>query len=326
MSPNLDRVNPQAYVDARWHALLRAAVDLGVPEEDAPALVRRVLADQHRRIRRAEDPDPLVHAALADAVRGPHESRRPPWRVLAGTIGALAVVVAAVAVTRPHHPPIDHLEPGQVPSVFGYDGRAAQDLLTSLGLEVAVEPTRACEVEDRAIGTDPPRGAAYDRGDPITLYTAVPASITCLTDYQQRAMAWQLIDFANGRGPGPPFAEHVFVYAGDGPTTVTELTHDEAADPAAWAGTGVLDVLRDATSQVRLTDDRPLTYAAPALRISSASEGVGACHLPDPAAASTADAFAAVIVSPTREGCPLRLKVYRREGRVSTVALYAGSS
>ena len=323
-------MDPQEYADARWHALLRAAVDLGVGEDEAPAVVRRVLAAQRRGIRRAEDPDPLVHAALAAEVRGPQERRhppwRPPWRRLAGAAAALAAVMTAVALLRPDEPPIDHLDDDQVPSLFGFDRADAEELLTGLGLEVTVEPTRACEVEDRAIATDPPRGAGFDRGDPITLYTAVPANITCLTDYQQRATAWRLIEFAQGRGPGPPFADRVFVYTGEGPTTVTELTHDEAVDPAAWAGTGVLEALRAATSRVRLTDDRPLTYAAPTLRITSASEGVGDCGTPDPTATSTQDAFAALILPPTGKGCPLRFKVYRREGRVSSVALYAGSS
>lgn len=319
-------MDPQEYADARWHSLLRAAVDLGVDEDDAPVLVRRVLAAQRRRIRHAEDPDPLVHAALAEEVRGPVETPRPPWRRVGGALAALATVLAVVALTRHDEPPLDHLDDDQVPSVFGFGRAAAEDLLTGRGLDVTVEPTRACEVEGRAIGTDPTRGATYDRGDPITLFTAVPASITCLTDYQQRALAWQLLDFANDRGPGPRFAAHVFVYAGDGPAAVTELTRDEAADPAAWAGTGVLEALREATSTVRLVDDRPLTYAVPALRITGASEGVGACSLPDPALASTPDAFTALILSPTRKGCPLRLKVYRRNGRVSTVALYAGPS
>jgi hypothetical protein len=320
-------VDPQEYLDARWHALLRAAVDLGIDEEDAPAVVRRVLAAQQRRIRRAEDPDPLVHAALELEVRGPQgsrPSRRPPWRALAGIAAATAVVLAVVALTRPDEPPVDHLDDDQVPSVFGYGRAAAEDLLIGLGLEVTLEPMRACEVEGRAIGTEPPRGATYDRGDPITLYTAVPSSITCLTDYQQRSTAWQLLDFANGRGEGPPFADRVLVRAGDG--TATLLSHDAATDPAAWADTGVLEALRAATSRVRLTDDRPLTYAVPALRIVGADEGFGRCGPPPRPLADTGDAFAALVFSPTRVGCPLRLQVHRDAAhRVAAVELYPAS-
>lgn len=318
-------MDPQAYVDARWHALLRAAVDLGVPEEDAPALVRGVLAAQRRRIRRAEDPDPLVHAALAGAVPGPRPARRrPPWRVVAGSLGALAVVVAAVAVTRPDRPPTDHLDPDQVPSVFGYSERAARELLAGLGLEVRVQPIRACEVAGRALGSDPQRGAAYRPGDSITLYSAVPASITCLTDYQRRATAWQLVDLAAGRGSGPVFADRVLVYTGVGAPTV--LTRDQASDPAAWAQTGVLDDLLRAVSGVLLTAERPPTYAVPAVRIVPAAEGLGSCAPPQPPVADGGDAFAVLVLAPSRSGCPLRLVVYREDGAVDAVALYAGSS
>ena len=314
----------QAYVDARWHALLRAAIDLGVAEEDAPALIRQVLSDQHRRIRRAEDPDPLVHAALAESVRGPRPTRRPPWRVLAGTIGAVAVVLAAVAVTRPDPPPTHPHDPDHVPSVFGYGDQAAHDLLAGLGLEVTVEPIRACEVAGRAVGTYPQRGSAFEPGDPITLFTAVPASITCLTDYQRRATAWQLIDLAGGRGSGPPFAARVLVYAGAGSRTV--LTRAQAADPQAWARTGVLATLQRAVSGVLLTDDRPVTYAVPAIRTMPATDGLGACGVPEPAVAGSGDAFAVLVLSPSRSHCPLRLEVYREDGAVDAVALYAGSS
>lgn len=319
-------MDPQEYLDARWHALLRAAVDLGADEEDALAVVRRVLAAQRRRIRRAEDPDPLVHAALELEVRGPQETReprRPPWRAIVGVAAAAGLVLGVVALTRPDEPPVDHLDDDQVPSAFGYGRVAAEDLLTGLGLEVTLEPVRACEIEGRVIGSDPPRGSTYERGDPITLYTAVPSSITCLTDYQERSTAWQLLDFANGRGAGPPFADRVGVRSADG--TASVLDHDAAADPAAWADTGVLDALRTATARVQLTDDRPLTYAVPALRIIGADEDFGPCPAPPPLAGAD-DAFAVLVFSPTRAGCPLRVQVSRDDAhRVESVALYPSS-
>lgn len=318
-------MDPQEYADARWHSLLRATVELGIDEDDAPAVVRRVLAAQHRRIRRADDPDPLVLGALEQEVRGRAAPRRPAWRALAGAVLAAAAVLAVVALTRPDEPPVDRLDADQVPSLFGFGRAPAQQLLTSLGLEVTVEPTRACEVADRVIGTDPGRGATYERGDPITLYTAVPANITCLTDYQQRSAAWQLVDLATGRGPGPPFADRVLVYTGDGSATV--LTRTQAADPDAWSGTGVLAALRTAAGRVRLIDDNPLTYAAPALRVVRATEALGSCGVPEPVAPGAGEEFAALILAPTRAGCPLRLEVYREVGgRIRAVALYAGSS
>ena len=63
-------MDPREYVDARWSALIRAAVLLGASEADAPTIVRQVLDDNERRIRRAEDPDPLIHRALTAAIPG----------------------------------------------------------------------------------------------------------------------------------------------------------------------------------------------------------------------------------------------------------------
>src|SRR4051812_40759786 len=169
-------MDPQDYRDARWHSLLRAAEDLGVEPEAAPGLVEQVLARQQRRIRRAEDPDPLVHAALADAVLGPpatapREHRRR-WLAVAGLTAALVAVGAAFALTRPQPPPTDHLRADQIPSLFGYDGEAARALLEKRGLEVSLRPFRSCEVRDRVVASAPPAGASYQRGDRVVVYTA----------------------------------------------------------------------------------------------------------------------------------------------------------
>src|SRR6478609_1352813 len=114
-------MDPREYRDARWHALLRAAEDLGVADEQAPELVEQVLASQQRRIRRAEDPDPLVRRALSDAVLGSPErpAHRGRWPAVAVLATALAAVGAVIALTRPEPPSADHLAADQVPSLFG---------------------------------------------------------------------------------------------------------------------------------------------------------------------------------------------------------------
>lgn len=195
-------MDPAEYLDARWYALVRAAVDLGAPEQDAPALVREVLADNARRIRRAEDPDPLVHDALRDAVLGPppRTTRNRRWPAVA-VVAALVAVGTVVALTRPDGPPADRLTDDQVPSLFGYDAGSARALLQDRGLDVTLRPRRACEVLDRVLGSIPPAGAPYERGDEIVVYTSLPADVDCLSDYTDRETAWRLLDFANGRGP-----------------------------------------------------------------------------------------------------------------------------
>lgn len=314
-------MDPAEYRDARWYALLRTAADLGVPDEEAPALVQRVLDDHRRAIRRADDPDPIVQGALHDAVHPPpahQRSRR--WLAIAGLACALAAVGVVVVLTRPADPPPDHLRHDQVPSVFGYDAEHARTLLEGRGMEVTIRQLRACEVLDRALGSDPPAGSGFDRGDPVTLFTALPADVDCLADYTDRETAWQLLDFANGRGPAPPFADRVFVYPGDARPVVLEGA--TASERDGWAGSGVLDGLRDATAEVLLVTERPLRYAVPAIRIVRADEGLGTCGVPSPSVAGSADAFALLLRPPDRDGCGVRLDVYRDDGAIEAVAYY----
>jgi PASTA domain-containing protein len=319
----LGGVDPREYLDARWYALVRSAVDLGVPEEDAPALVQRVLDENRRAIRRAGDPDPLVHEALRDAALGPPPRRRRRWLGVAVLAAALTAIGLGVLLTRPVQPPTDRLRGDQVPSWFGYDGGDARALLESRGLRVTLEPFPSCEVYGRVVATDPPPGITYHRGDAIRVYTSLPSDITCLTDYQDRATAWTLLDFANGRGPAPAFADRVFVYADDAAPMV--LDHDAAVDPDGWAGTGVLDALRKASQRVSLVSRYPVRYAIPAIRITRADEGLGSCGVPDPAVAGTGDAFAVLVRPPDRTGCGVRLDVFRQDDAIVAVALYSGA-
>jgi hypothetical protein len=303
-------MDPREYHDARWFALLRSAEDLGLTEEEAPAVVRRVLDAQQRRIRRSDDPDPLVQQALRDAVLGqPAGPTHRPWRGLLALAAVVAVVGGLVLVTRPDEPPLDHLRADQVPSLFGYDGARARRLLSDRGLDVTVQPFRSCEVMDRVLNSDPPAGTPYQPGDRITVFTAIPQDIVCLTDYDDRATAWQLLDFANGRGPGPEFADRVFVYAGDRPAVV--LRGDEASDPDAWRDTGVLSALHRASERVVRVSEHPLRYDVPAIRVIGAGDELGRCGVPDPTVAGDDQAFSLVVRPPGGRGCGVRVDLYR---------------
>lgn len=321
-------MDPLDYRDARWFALLRAATEIGVPEQDAPALVERVLARHQRRIRRAEDPDlvvlPAVRAASEDLLSG-GRAERPVrrWRGPAVLVAVLALVAAGVALTRPEQPLPDRLRADQVPSLFGYDEADARALLEARGLRVEVEPFRACEVSGRVLASDPPTGARYDEGDAVTVYSAVPADVACLTDYQDRVTAWQLLEFADGRGPAPPFDDRVFVYPGQGPPLI--LDRSAAEDPAAWSSSGVLDGLRSAARRVALVDEHPLTYAVPGIEVAPTADGTGPCGVPSTAATGSGDGFALSVTSPSGTGCPARVEVYRSGGAIVAIA-YAPAS
>src|SRR6478752_6053686 len=319
-------MDPQDYRDARWHSLLRTAEGLGVDPEQAPGLVDAVLSAQKRRIRRAEDPDPLVRQALTDAILGPPDpGPRRRWPAVVALVIAVATAGAVVALTRPVPPPADHLDADQMPSLFGYDGAAAAALLEKRGLEVQRRPFRSCEVRDRVVASAPAAGATVDRGDRVVVYTALPADVSCLTDYGERELAWQLLDFANGHGSAPAFAPRVWVYPSDGPARV--LSSTEAADRVSWQGTEVLSALRKASSDVALVQEHPLTYAIPAVRVVDVTDGLGECGVPTPSVAGTADVVAFIVRSADRTGCPLRVEVYRDgDRRIESVALYPASS
>jgi hypothetical protein len=350
-------MEPREYVDARWSALVRAAVLLGASEAEAPDLVRQVLADNQRRIRRAKDPDPLVHRALAAAipqseltrfgaeqdletrremlmdsdeqpapapVGPPPRSRRRRWPLAAAATVALvtAGVTTTMTLRDTDDRPGDTLRADQVPSLFGYDVASAQAMLSQRGLAVTLRPLRACEVQDRVVATDPPTGTTYSPGDPITVYTSVPADITCLTDYQDVAAGWQFLDFANDRGTAPAFTDRVVVYYSDGPGTIVR----HAEDAAHWEGTRVLSAVRRATERVALVDDDPLTYALPTLDVRDADETTtDGCGAPD--VGGPGQALSLVIGAPAdRTSCPVRVDLYRHRGLIDAVVLYPGLS
>jgi hypothetical protein len=245
--------------------------------------------------------------------------------VAAALVATVAVAGTVIALTRPQPPPADHLSADQMPSLFGYDGAAASALLEERGLVVQQRPFRSCEVRDRVVASEPPAGATVDVGDRVVVYTSLPADVSCLTDYGQREVAWQLLDFANGHAAAPPFAPRVWVYAGDGPARI--LTAEDARDPSGWQPTGVLSALQEASSDVALVQAHPLTYAVPAVRVVDVTEGLGRCGVPDPSVAGTADVVAFVVRSADRTGCPLRLEVHRDpEHRIESVVLYPASS
>ena len=74
------------YVAARYGRLIEHAVLLGCAEGEAGTYVDQVLLDQRKRIRKAEDPDPLVQEALERAIAGTPERGAGPgrWSARAG--------------------------------------------------------------------------------------------------------------------------------------------------------------------------------------------------------------------------------------------------
>lgn len=211
------------YVAARYGRLIEYAVRLGCSEDEARVYVDRVLLDQGQKIRRAEDPDPLVKEALEHAISGaPHRRRsRAPFVAI-----GLVAVVAAVAVAVTYRP-----APKPMPSLFALDRTQAERLLGDRGYDVVFLPFLACEPSGLVLGSEPIPGTRVRQGATVTVRTAAPSDAVCETGRTPRSDAWQFVGFARG-GAIPEFADHVDVSV-DGGSAVT-LTHDDAAHPDRW--------------------------------------------------------------------------------------------
>ena len=164
-------MEPQEYVAARYGRLLEYAVELGAPEGQAHEYVDHVLVTQQRAIRRAEDTDPVVRAALERAVRHEPEPTRSPWPIVGLVLVALVAVVA-YALTRP-----PDTEP--MPSLFALDGEGAESLLTEAGYDVVLRPARECEPLGQVLGSDPRAGDPVEAGSSVAVFTAVPSGSDC---------------------------------------------------------------------------------------------------------------------------------------------------
>lgn len=156
--------------------------------------------------------------------------RRPRWTPFVAAAAVLALVAGSTWWLGRPDSPDPAPATSAVPSVFGYDAATAQRVLEDAGFEVDTTPDPICsEVPGRAVGTTPPPGTRTE--GPISLrVTAVPSSGRCSTGW--RSEAWQLVDFAQGLGPGPDWAPTVTLRVDEEPSVV--LTRDDVADPDRW--------------------------------------------------------------------------------------------
>jgi len=218
----------------------------------------------------------------------------PPrrWPVLAAAAAVVVAVLAATGVvalqrdtdTSPSGevtvPRVDFqayspsLTAGQIPSVFAYDGASARSMLEGLGLTVTVEPDYVCNTPGRATRTNPRVGTTYSAGHTVTLFvTEEPPTARCAPDTQED-LAWQLLDFANGRGPAPAFADEVWV-AANGESA--EIPASLAADPTAWVDGTPLGVLRQLSQEAHEVIGSSQGFETPQLFV-SISDPASSCH------------------------------------------------
>ena len=196
-------MNVDEYVAARYGRLLERAVELGAPEGLASEYVDQVLLDQQKAIRKAEDPDPVVHAALERAVLDEPRAGRSPWPFVGVALAAVGVAVAVVLTQDPTTDPM--------PPLFGYTGEQAAVLLGESGYDVVLRPVRECEPLGQVLTSDPRAGEPVERGAQVQVFTAVPSGSLCEAQYIRRGDAWAFLDFAISGSTAPAFARTVTI-------------------------------------------------------------------------------------------------------------------
>lgn len=180
-----------------------------------------------------------------------HKRRRGPLPILAAVALVVAIVAGGTALWKQEHPSgvagrSDTQAAEGIPSVFAYDTASAKKMLSDAGLAVTITPMPDCGPAGRAVRTRPTTGTPFEPGSPVNLFVTAPHPLASCLDPANETLAWQLLDFANGRGPAPRFAPEVSVYVDGGRTT---LSGDEAADLDNWTPDSALGVLAAATRQ-----------------------------------------------------------------------------
>jgi hypothetical protein len=266
-----------------------------------------VLLEQRKRIRRAEDPDPLVLEALERAINGtPERSRRT------GPLVAVALLVAAVAVgvVVTYRP-----TPDSLPSLFALTGDQAEEFLESQGYDVSLEQARSCEPPGLVVGSDPPSGGSVREGATVTVRTSVLSGSHCEPAFPRRLAAWEFVQFALGRGPAPDFASAVDV-AVDGGAPV-RLTGDVA---------GTLLTLDDVTTAIAdaARQTRHAESGLPRLVVTFTSPPDSWCGVtrPDVVDGRSSIRFEIDPRPDGDSGCPLTVDLYRTESLIDAVVVY----
>ncbi len=297
----------EQYVVARRGRLIEHAVQLGCAEGEAVGHVDQVLLEQRKRIRRAEDPDPLVREALERAISGDPERTRRTGPLIAVGLVAVAVALGVVVTYRP--------APDPLPSLFALNGEQAEQLLESQGYDVSLEQARSCEPPGLVVGSDPPSGGPVREGATVTVRTSVLSGSHCAPAFPRRLAAWEFVLFALGRGPAPHFASSVTVVVdGDGPV---RLTGD--------AGAGLLR-LDDVTSPIAeaARQTRPVESGLPRLVVTFTSPPASWCGVDLPDVADDRSAVR-LMIDPrpdARRGCPLTVDLYRTDSLIDAVVVY----
>ena len=295
------------YVAARYGRLVEHAVRLGCAESEAGAYVDQVLHEQRKRIRRADDPDPLVHEALERAISGGPERDRRIGPLIAVGVVAIAVAVGVVATYRPR--------PDPLPSLFALNGAQAEEYLEGKGFDVSLEQARSCEPPGLVVDSDPPSGGEVREGATVTVRTSVLAGSQCEYNYPRRMAAWEFVQYALGRGPAPDFASTVVVVVDDG--APVRLTGDAATELLA------LDDVKNPIAEAA-RETRPAESGLPRLVVTFTHPPADWCGVAlPPVVVDRSSTRFKIDAHPDGDvGCPLTVDLYRTDSLIDAIVVY----
>ncbi len=278
-------------------------------------------ADETRR--RLEAAADAVEAAPTGLLVPAPPPLRWPWISAAVVVVLLAATILIASRSTP--PKADEsLDADQIPSLFAYDAESARALLEQRGLQVTFALTQTCEPNGRALATDPPTGARFQPGDRVIVYAATTGGSDCEAEYGERSDAWEFIDFANGRGPAPRFADRVYLIAdGSVPEAITGTA--AAQDPSAWGGVSAIEEIRRVSGQV--LHDEPQNYVTPTLTVAKVIPPPRTCAVDRPAEAGTRAVLRLTlrVARDPETRCPLTVDLYRSSEGIDAVVLYTGT-
>lgn len=301
----------EEYRAARHTRLVELAVELGVPADEADLVVDRVIVEQQRRIRRAEDPDDVVVPVLREQVLDGRSHSRTSTGVV---LMALVAIVSAFLIAYVAR------EDGArtVPALFGLTTSEATRALERDDIAYRVSSVPQCNPAEQVLGSDPPAGSTVGTDDLVTLIATSTPEWKCPDDAAARARAWTFLRFLVSGSAPPNFAPGVRLFV-DG----EEVTWVGGAEPARAPG---WSVVRDPILGY-ISRPAPNPLGQPVVSISQGVPPLTTCGYPRATPAGAVLPSTRVVLTAGGEGssagCELTVDLFDNVlGAISGVALY----
>lgn len=302
----------EAYRAARRTRLVELAIESGVPAVEADLVVDRVIVEQQRRIRRAEDPDDVVVPALRETLLGDRSWGRTSTVVVLLALFAIVLAVPIAYVTRNEGAPT-------VPALLGLTTSEATRALERDDIALRVVGVPQCNPAGQVLGSDPPTGSAVGKDDVVTVIATSTPEWRCPDDMAARARAWTFLRFLVSGSARPSFAPGVRLFV-DG-EEVTVVGGAESATAPGWRS-----VMRDPILRY-VSRPAPNPLGQPVVSISHGVPPLTTCGHPRATPAGAVLPSTRVVLTAGGEGssagCGLTIDLfYNVLGAISGVALY----